>query len=325
MKNVRELCDLWYTKTYKEGLLDLSLEDRRLEEQALKIFNKLGIIDLPMDGYSCEKLPKTEESKIKIKKTYSEIFHDELENDSFSPASYLVQIIKEYGEEVESKIEGITARGLRTFTSLLREIDFADQLKRALIPYDENVTTNSNPKQDSSDHTDVFLTYNGIAYRIWLYQFSARGLPHDIERLTGKRGELPDGIHIICPLHTEIALPYISLSKSIKTKKERLAKCEQNLKECSERAIKKRETIESQIKNYSLQLHQKESLCHKEDEITKKELDIINGWFFYSESYIKRTVDYINNLKPINYTEVVEILSGPERFVGTMQSFLKEN
>lgn len=325
MENVRELCNLWCTKTYKEWLLNLSLEDKKLEEQALNIFKKLGIIDLPMDGYSCEKLLKTEENGNKIKRTYSAIFHDELEKDFFSPASYLVQIIKEYGEEVESKIEGITARGLRTFTSLLREIDFADQLKRALVSYDENVTTNSNPKQDSSDHTDVYLTYKGIDYRIWLYHFSARGLPHDIERLTGKRGELPKGIHIICPLHTEVALHYISLTRSINTIKNRLFNYKQNLKECSERAIKKRETIEQQIKKYSKQLQEKEFRCQKEQEITNKELDIVNGWFFYSEAYIKRTVDYINNLKPINYTEVVEILSGPERFVGTMQSFLKEN
>ena len=328
MTNVRQFTNIWNKKTYKEEFENLLSKNKTLKKQALKLLKELKLIDLPMNGFSCEKLLKTHEQKIKLKKTYSEIFHDKLINNCLTPASYLLQLIKECKKIKDlnnDEIKGILARGLRAFTSLLREQDFADQLQDTLAIYDKFVVSKLNSKQDSKDHTDVLLTYKSKTYRIWLYQFSSRGLPHDIERLTGKRGELPNGIHIICPLHTEIAIPCKKLKNKIKTIKNNYYKSEQKLKYCSKRAQKTREKIEEKIKNYKNKLRQLKSCFCIKYKASIKELNIVKGWFFYSEAYIKRTVDYINNLNPINYTEVVEILSGPERFVGTMQSFLKEN
>lgn len=325
MRNVRNLCNQWATKTYEEGLADLHLTDKKLEKQSRDLFERLGILCLPMDGYSCEKLPKTEESRTGIKKTYSEIFHDEYSKDFFSPASYLVQLIIECNNypSDDSKIIGALARGLRTLTSLLREPDFAYQLEITLLPNDSNVCTSLNSKQDSSDHTDVLLNYQNISYRIWLYQFSSRGLPHDIERLTGKRGELPKGIHIICPLHTEVAIKYDKLSKRVANLKEKLTDYQQKLNECSERAVKKKEALEEQIQKYHSRINDALPVLNKEYEHSVAELDIVNGWYFYSNAYIQRVAKYLNTLSPMNYSDVVDLLSAPERFVGSLQSFNK--
>ena len=97
------------------------------------------------------------------------------------------------------------------------------------MTFDSDVKTYLNSKQDSSDHTDVLLNYMKNEYRIWLYQFSARGLAHDIERLTGKRGELPIGTHIICPLRTEVAIKYGALCKRLSKYKVRLSSHEKKL------------------------------------------------------------------------------------------------
>lgn len=325
MQNVRNLCSQWATKTYEEGLADLHLKDKKLEKQATDIFRKLGILSLPMDGYSCEKLPKTEEARTGIKKTYSEVFHDEYNKDFFSPASYLVQLIFEYNKSTsdDSKVIGSLARGLRTLTSLLREPDFAYQLEKSLLQHDSKVYTSLNSKQDSSDHTDVLLNYKNFSYRIWLYQFSSRGLPHDIERLTGKRGELPSGIHIICPLHTEVAIEYDKLAKRVANWNKKLVDYKQKMDECSDRAIKKKENLEAQIAKYTLQINEAIPILNRKYESSISELDIVNGWFFYSDAYIQRVVKYLNTLSPMNYSDVINLLSAPERFVGSLQSFSK--
>lgn len=325
MKNIKKLCEEWSNQTYRDGLNALNIRNKKLYNQTISIFTELKIIDVPMDGYSCEKLPKTEEQRITIKKTYSEIFHDEFEKETFTPASYLLQILIECNKNMDkhNKIIGALARGLRSLTSLLREPDFAYGLQYKLMLFDSDVKTTLNSKQDRSDHTDVLLNYKKIEYRIWLYQFSSRGLPHDIERLTGKRGELPIGTHIICPLHTEVAIEYNKLLKRLSTYKDKLCMYNKNLLECSERAIKRRKFIEMRIQKTTSIISNLEKQVAIEEKHCQQELEVVYGWFFYSESYLERIVNYINNLSPMKYKEVVDILSQPERFVGNLQSFTK--
>lgn len=325
MKDIRTLCEEWSKQTYRDGLNEIVIKDAELYKQAISIFTELKIIDIPMNGFSCENLPKTHEQGTVIKKTYSEIFHEEFKKKTFTPASYMLQLLIESNKSTteNNKIIGSLARGLRTLTSLLREPDFAYGLQCKLMTFDSDVKTYLNSKQDSSDHTDVLLNYMKNEYRICLYQFSARGLAHDIERLTGKRGELPIGTHIICPLRTEVAIKYGALCKRLSKYKVRLSSHEKKLSECSERAIKTRENIKSQIQKITSKISDLEKQVAIEEKNCLQELDVVYGWFFYSEHYLNRTVDYINSLSPMKYQDVVNILSAPERFVGNLQSFTK--
>lgn len=322
---IRKLCESWSQKTYRDGLSELNLSED-LMAQAMSLFEKLNILDIPMNGYSCEKLPKTEEARTGIQKTYSEIFHNEVEKDYFSPASYLIQIIVEGNrcKSDESKLIGAMARGLRTLTSLLREPDFAHYIKEILQEYDPDVSTNLNSKQDSTDHTDVLLNYGGTVYRIWLYQFSSRGLPHDIERLTGKRGELPNGIHLVCPLHTEAAIKYDTIRKKSVRLQCKLSDYQDRLKCCSPKANKKREGIVDQITKITDELNALAPVLEAEYSASVQELDVVCGWFFYSLPHIKRIASYINsNPSKMKYSEVVKLLSAPEHFVGSINVFEK--
>lgn len=325
MKDIRTLCEEWSKQTYRDGLNAIVSKDTELYKQAISIFTELKIIDIPMNGFSCENLPKTHEQGTAIKKTYSEIFHEEFEKKTFTPASYMLQLLIESNKSTKekNKIIGSLARGLRTLTSLLREPDFAYHLQSKLMIFDTDVKTHLNSKQDSSDHTDVLLNYKKNEYRIWLYQFSPRGLPHDIERLTGKRGKLPIGTHIICPLHTEVAIKYVALCKRLSKNKLKLNSYKKELLKCSERAIKKRENIESKIQKTDTTITDLENQIEREQKLCLQELDVVCGWFFYSEQYIGRTVNFINSLSPVKYQDVVDILSAPERFVGNLQSFTK--
>lgn len=326
MENVRLLSEQWAQKTYSDGLKELP-HSPDLINKATSIFKKLGILSVRMDGYSCEKLPTTAEIRLSIKKTYSAMFHDEAEKDSFSPASYLVHILSEClnaGIDNEETIVGTLARGLRTFASLLKEPDFARQLEEGLRKYDATTTTHLNSKQDSSDHTDVLLTFNNRTYRIWLYQFSPRGLPHDVERLTGKRGEIPDGIHLICPLHTDRALKYESLRKRVNKLQEKLSLKKTNLAECSPKAIKAKESLKAQIAELETELRSIELQKAEAKRDADQELDIKEGWFFYSKTHVESVIQSIvNSIQPMQYDDVLRILNGPENFVGKIQIFKK--
>lgn len=326
-ETTRMRCLEWATKTYREEALAILNNSKELLEYIIPLFESLNIADIPMNGNSSEGLPKTDEQRVGLRRTYSDIFHSESKKSNFSPASYLIEIAKECRLSKISgpRTIGALARGLRTFTSLLREPDFAEQITEVLSPQDSKVTASLNSKQDSSDHTDVLLTFMGTQYRIWLYQFSSRGLPHDIERLSGKRGKLPNGIHVICPLKTELAMDLTKYAKSLALNKQKLSKTESDLQTCSEKAKSKKATLETRLNSTKAKVEELQNRIDTITSIVSEELDVIEGWFFYSRPHVKRIVDSITKTKqPQDYKHVYDMLTAPENFVGTINIFRKE-
>jgi len=326
-QTIRNSCLEWATKTYREEVLATSEISKDLVEYVIHLFEALNIADVPMNGNSCEGLPKTDEQRVGLRRTYSDIFHSESEKTNFSPASYLIEIAKEcrLSNISEPRTIGALARGLRTFTSLLREPDFAEQITEVLTPQDSKVNASLNAKQDSSDHTDVLLTFNGTQFRIWLYQFSSRGLPHDIERLSGKRGKLPNGIHVICPLKTELAMDLTKFTKSLVINKQKLSKTESDLQSCSEKAKSKKATLEERLKTTKAKVEELQNKVNAISSTVAEELDVIEGWFFYSRPHVNRIVNSIlQTTTPQDYKLVYDMLTAPEKFVGTINIFSKE-
>lgn len=327
-RTIRKRCIDWATKTYRDELLSTKNLSEEIRNYSIHLFESLNIADIAMNGNSCEGLPKTDEQRVLLRRTYSDIFHSESEKDNFSPTSYLIEIVKEClnANIPEAKTIGTLARGLRTFTSLLREPDFAEQISAVLISQDKNVNASLNAKQDSTDHTDVLLTFKGKQFRIWLYQFSSRGLPHDIERLSGKRGKLPNGIHVTCPLKTELAMDLTKYTKSLNTNMQKLTKVESDLQVCSEKAIKRRLTLENSLNNTKEKISELNMKIKNILDTVANELDVVEGWFFYSRPHVERIANAItNNVHPQDYKNVYAMLTAPEKFVGTVNIFNKEN
>jgi len=285
-------------------------------------FNKLELTDKPVNGYSVEKLPKTEEGALGVRIKYTDVFHFLLTKNVFDPTNYLIELTKQYFEKNgdDEKLYGFIARGLRSLASFLREPDFAEILLNNLAVYDKNTSVDLCPFEDAGNHTDILLTYKNVQYRIWLFQFSERGLPHDIERVSGKRGELPSGIHLLCPLHTQQATHFDKFSNRISRLKGRISKYKEKLLGCSDRAIAGKKKLSAQITTceYELKTIQKEI-----DVVSKsmsEELDIIEGWYFYSIPHIKRISKLIQTPpKPYQYEEVVKIMLAPETFLSNVR------
>ncbi len=325
MYDIRNSVSGWAQQTFEESLSQLNIS-ATLRTHVYECFNSLDLLNKRVNGYACEKLPKTEEGHTGVKITYSDVFHELFEKKMFSPVAYLVRLVELFIETQNSsaKLNGFLARGIRTLTSFLREPDFADGITEYLKSHDQNVQTNLNSRQDSGDHTDVLLNFKGHIYRIWLFQYSSRGLPHDIDRITGKRGKLPDGTHVLCPLHTEFAIEYDKLLKIKKNIEKKLLKCEADLSSCSDKAISRRNKISQSIQKHEATLKDIDDRVIPFKNTCSEELDILEGWYFYSPTHVKRIADMIlSSHQPVVYEEVVKILSAPEQFLSIPKIFIK--
>ena len=210
---MQNLMKAWHSIRYLDGLPDRITLSEKTKSIFIEVLNnnlnynnsnaisqedKLG--DRMMDGYSVSKLPRVPSAEKRIPILYSKIFNDMMQGNYFSPAYYAYKIIQDcmnYDSIVGNKnmVEGVVYRGLRTLASLMREQDLKLQLNEEL----PDAVIDINPKLDVADHTDLRLDFNGIRYNIWSYQTTSNALDNGANKLMGNRGEIPNGVHVLCP------------------------------------------------------------------------------------------------------------------------------
>ena len=189
----------WGQYSYGQGLnyCFKAKQNERLFQLTARILEILEIKDIPMNGFSIQRISdKVDEEKSGI--VYSSIFQDAV-NKYITPVYYVTKMVEAYEKKNiynEYEMSGKVARGLRAFPSFIREMDLEYKLGEVLL----SVESVRSPQQDIQDHTDVLLRYDGEEYRIWSYQRTEWGLVNTSERLLGIRGKLPRGFHILCPI-----------------------------------------------------------------------------------------------------------------------------
>lgn len=328
MPTIRENCEIWAQSTFKETLLNIDDISAQVSTSSLQCFDNLAISGKRVSGYACEGLPKTEEGNTGVDINYTDVFHELYECGIFSPVRYLAELIRRYKDKggLSSRLDGFVARGLRTLTSLLREPDFAVLLVNSMLLLEQSTAVRLNPKQDAREHTDVLLSYKENTYRIWLFQFSNRGLPHDIERVTGRRGELPSGIHVLCPLKTEYAIEHERIENKYQRIKRRISAVREELAGYSERAVKTRKRLTNRLITLNHEKAELESNLQNIAKRTATELDIVEGWYFYSASHVERIANLIKSGKEVHaYDKVVKTLLAAEEFLSEPRIFEKSN
>jgi len=332
MATIRELTDVWAETTWKKQLVEVKASSVA-KSNLRKALARFGLLKQPITGESVTNLPRTEEGQFPkgLGISYTKAFDSAYsKNPKRLPIVYLLNLVesfdfKNYSEE---QFRGLLARGLRTFPSLLRDRDFAENLNLLLQANGsakKGWTAGVAPDEDVAQHTDVLLKYNGAVFRIWLYQFSFVGLPHDIERILGRRGELPPGNHILCPLDTNLARRLETLEKRVVRFKSRLkdkqAKFERfSNKKCKGalECVKGSEQLEKEIA----------AAEHEINNIQNKEIIIQNGWYFFAESKVASVLKIAHEVsdsktKPDDYGIVCKTLLGPEEYLGKVQVFSK--
>lgn len=207
---IKSIMDTWAKNTYAFGLkrcLELQLCDEAEYKQTQKLLDNFELSDKYMTGDSVMGFNFYEKENIPIR--FTEVFADTVSTNSpvtgkssVSPASYILFIVKAFNKLNclnESYLNLLIPRGLRAFPSFIREYDLCEKLKACLKGAS---CRRSNPTEDMSDHSDLYLCYNGKEYKIWSYLQTLKQdkLQNTISKVRGNRGPVSQGLHILCPI-----------------------------------------------------------------------------------------------------------------------------
>ena len=318
----------WAKTFYKEiNLDDISIKPS-YKDLVWETFSEMGILNKYMTGDSVESLPRNSDSENLNGPKFSDAFHFLNNQMIVSPGLYLAYILNEYMDKNLDKklLTGYLSRALRSFASFMREPDLAYKLKTCLKKDCENVTVNMDPKQDIKGHVDILVSYKSRIFNIWSYQATRRGLPNTIDRLSGNRGEICDGINILCPLKTEDAQNLVKKKNSILKKRKQINNWENELlsSPTPSREIKLRELLE---KNNKILIEMKEQLNSLYNDLSE-EVIIKNNWFLHAENYVKSVKNMMDRYlqeesQYMEYDELKRIIQGPEIFVKNINIFSK--
>ena len=318
----------WAKTFYKEiNLDDISIKPL-YKDLVWETFSEMGILNKYMTGDSVESLPRNSESENLNGPKFSDAFHFLNNQMIVSPGLYLAYILNEYMDKNLDKklLTGYLSRALRSFASFMREPDLAYKLKTCLKKDCDNVTVNMDPKQDIKGHVDILVSYKSRIFNIWSYQATRRGLPNTIDRLSGNRGEICDGINILCPLKTEDAQNLVKKKNSILKKCKQIKNWENELlsSPTPSREIKLRELLE---KNNKILIEMKEQLNSLYNDLSE-EVIIKNNWFLHAENYVNSVKNMMDKYlqeesQYIEYDELKRIIQGPEVFVKNINIFSK--
>ena len=318
----------WAKTFYKEiNLDDISIKPS-YKDLVWETFSEMGILNKYMTGDSVESLPRNSESENLNGPKFSDAFHFLNNQMIVSPGLYLAYILNEYMDKNLDKklLTGYLSRALRSFASFMREPDLAYKLKTCLKKDCENVTVNMDPKQDIKGHVDILVSYKSRIFNIWSYQATRRGLPNTIDRLSGNRGEICDGINILCPLKTEDAQNLVKKKNSILKKRKQINNWENELlsSPTPSREIKLRELLG---KNNKILIEMKEQLNSLYNDLSE-EVIIKNNWFLHAENYVKSVKNMMDRYlqeesQYMEYDELKRIIQGPEIFVKNINIFSK--
>jgi hypothetical protein len=333
LKEIRKLTDYWAKKTYREMLSAASMDDK-IKSRLRKVLRGLNVMNSKVVGESITGLEKTSEGQGLPGITYSQAFEFALEKDKnheILPVLYLKNLAINLNGVDDNRFKGIIARGLRTLPSLLRDRDFAERLEMLVGSYFPGMSfkIETNAGKDTKEHTDVYLIVGGETFRIWLYQFTPRGLPHDIERVLGKRGEIPSGIHILCPIKTDLMMEREKLERKKGMLESRAKKYREEYERCRNKRGKRAKEILEKIKSTDENLETINKRFKKVNRLARAEAVSINGWYFYSDAKIKELLKnlnavYLGSKRADEYERVCSILRGPERYLGKIRIFQKK-
>lgn len=327
-RDCRVLSDIWATKSFAEAA---SEHYPRYSSDSVQLLKNLfahtalaATAHAPMVGSSLEALPRGQEGPT-FQIRFTEAFHNVVKLESFDPALYMLELVnmvqRQYPAAIRlPKLEGFIARALRSFASLMRESTFAFELRPMLKGADADVEFRSDPDQDAKDHTDILVVFRRSTYRIWVYQFSDNGLPHDMERLAGLRGALPAGTHILCPLKSEPARVKANVVGLIERAEARVARWRAEIEQTKARArsVKLAEQI---VRGEGRLAKLCERLAAAEREI-EGSIDERNGFYFYSTKFVRSVADkIIAGAAPTAYDSVRRMMLAPREYLAEINAF----
>ena len=328
MMDIDSKTDVWSRTKYKEIELDREVIDPQYFGLVQESFVELGIAEKFMVGSSVESLLRVNAAESMSGPKFSDAFHKLNNKNLVSPGLYLALILNKFMDEgrQQNLLSGYLARALRSFASFMREPDLAYKLKILLEVEDESVSVNMDPEQDVKKHVDIVVRYKGKIFNLWSYQATRRGLPNTIDRLSGNRGEVCDGLNILCPLRTEEAQEYVNKKTSIEKKQKKLGGWEEERNEGPSPARKR--ALDGMIqRNQSKLIEMKDDVKNLYDSLSR-EIIIKNGWFLHAPDYVETVKEFMDQCLQdednfMRYEDLQEIILRPQNIVKDISIFKK--
>ena len=329
---IKEKVRAWQSETFESSFgKHLKKYDPDIVEMVRKIVCSEDYLDLGrkcIDGYAFENLPKTQEGNT-YNVRFSGAFHQTREDVDFDPVLYLLELTKRVSEKYpkavknKRKLEGFLARSLRSLTSFLREPAFAQELQGFLNEFEGKLSIELTAELDAVDHTDIKVDFRDQTFRIWIFQFSRNGLPHDIERISGLRGALPEGIHILCPMKSEPAMRLGTLKKQIERKQALLLIWREKSSKVKNKTTQTYQKLLDQIARGEDFIKERQSRIDTIYKETEHDLEVINGCFFYPSSYVKSVAMRIadNENHADRYGDILKVFEEPRNYLSCVNFF----
>lgn len=328
MIDVDSCVENWANEKYSRVFTENISKYNEILEISEKSFEEMGIHGLPMTGNSVESLPRDTKSENLNGPKFSNAFHILSNLNNLKPSTYLLEITENYlSKNLDQKLlVGYLSRALRSFASFMREPDLAWKLRRILIKDDNNAKVDMNPDLDVKAHVDIRVFYKSHIFNLWSYQSTSRGLPNTIDRLSGNRGEVCEGINVLCPFKTEDAQILLNKKSSFKKKKKKITNWKNEL---NNNPSKKRKTnLVELINKNQKQFDELKNEINNQYNTLSKEVIIKNGWFLHADDYVisiknmlEKCIEDSDNIT--DYKNLRKILLGPQEFISKVNIFKK--
>ena len=331
MLDIRHQTSIWSKIKYSAIDLNQPFLKNKYNALVLSSFREMGISDLFMVGDSVEDLPRNMQAEEwNGGPKFTEAFHKLSKEKYINPGLYLALVLKEFKDQDcnEKLLIGYLSRALRSFPSFLREPDLAYKLKSELEKDGSNVKLNMDPDQDLKGKVDIEITYKNNIFNIWSYQASKRGLPNTLERLKGFRGDVRNGINILCPVKTELVNSYKIAESSLHKNKERIEDWKDKKKKAPRQNQRRINECNEKIQHWTNEYSDKKNKLHKLKKQLSKEFEIEHGWLLHSDEYVGRVKNkinqYINNSNCTQYDQLLKKLLYVDDFIENINIFNKQ-
>lgn len=206
-KSIRGYMKTWSEVTFAQGL-DRYFELNKPQntewlERTKQTLEEQGLMGRRMDG-SCSTGLIKQEGRTRI--PFTTVFHNAVDSSFFTPATYSADIVRacmEQGMSHDTTVREL-GRALRALPSFIREMDLDQMVSAKIGEAGIKVRNLQDAEVDIKGKTDVYVRVtraNGErqAYRLWSYMTTRRSISNLRSRLMGDRGDLPAGLHLLCP------------------------------------------------------------------------------------------------------------------------------
>jgi hypothetical protein len=317
----------WQNFTFQERWsLHASKYEIKVSDAVKNILSRerFNINHLRITGFAVEGLPRNGEQRT-YPVRFAGGFHDVINEDDFDPVLYMLELTKRVYQLEQlndyEKLAGFLARAFRSLTSFLKEPAFADDLASCLVALGVNCQISMSQQEDAEHHTDVKAVIDGKVFRFWIYQCSDNGIPHDIDRVSGRRGKLPEGIHVLCPLHTGKAIQLGTFENRRNRSEDQLCKWEELLAVRANKNTRGYRDLADRIEMKRQEIVDLKAIIA--NIYRNSGVDIINGFYLYPKEYVENVARRLTSqeMEPDDYNQIHSMMEAPRNYVSELNFF----